>query len=402
MKHKVILLLLLIFAGFVGWQVYTRLAASEKAELGGRGAVPVAVEVSPVAIRTMKDIGLFTGSLDPKTQFVVAPKIAGRLERLYAKIGDPVKKGALIAELENDEILQQVDQSKAELDVARAHFAETRSALEIATREFERAKALRQKKIASESELDAAEAQVSAQEARHGVAAAQVAQKEAALRAAQVRLSYTKLRASWEEGENSRVVGERFVDEGTMLAPNTPIVSILEIGTLMGIIHVIERDYPKVRMGQEASVSADAYPGMVFPGKVRRIAPLIKEISRSARVEIEIPNPERLLKPGMFIRAQIEFSKIEEATVVPLIAKVKRNGEEGVFHVDMEEMRARFVPLRFGMTDNTFIQVLDPPLSGDVVTLGHHFLEEDAPVMLPGRERPDEKAGQAGSGSGKP
>ena len=406
MKHKVILIIILLFAGMVGWQVYVRLAASGKPELGRRGSVPVAVEVSPVEKRSLKDMGLFTGSLDPKSQFVVAPKVAGRLERLYVKIGDPVKKGALIAVLESEEYLQQVDQAKAELDVARANFAESRSSLEIATREFERAKALRQKKIASESELDAAEAQLSAQEAKHRVAAAQVAQKEAALRAIQVRLSYTKIHASWEDGDDTRVVGERFVDEGTMLAPNTSIVSVLDIGTLIGVIHVIERDYPKVRVGQQASVSADAYPGKVFPGRVVRLAPLIKEISRSARVEIEISNSERLLKPGMFIRVQIEFSRIEEATVVPLTAIVKRDGQEGVFHVDMEEMKARFVPVKFGMTDNAFAQVLEPPMRGEVVTLGHHFLEEDAPVILPGRaqaqRRPGEEAGQSGSGRAKP
>lgn len=406
MKFKVILVIILIFVGLVGWQVYARLAASGKPEGGRHGSVPVAVEVGPVQIRTLRDIGLFTGSLDPKSQFVVAPKIAGRLERLYVKIGDPVKKNALIAVLESDEYFQQVDQAKAELEVARANFAESRSSLEIAAREFERAKALRQKKIASESELDAAEAQMSAQEAKHRVAGAQVAQKEAALRAAQVRLAYTKIHASWEDGDDTRVVGERFVDEGTMLAPNASIVSILDIRTLTGVIHVIERDYPKVQVGQQANVSADAYPGKVFPGRVVRIAPLIKEVSRSARVEIEIANPERLLKPGMFIRVHIEFSRIDEATVVPLVSVVKRNGQQGVFHVDMEEMKARFVPVKFGLKDNAFAQVIEPPMTGKVVTLGHHFLEEDAPVILPGRtqaqSRPGEEAGQAGSGRGKP
>jgi len=406
MKHKVVLIIIVLFAGFVGWQVYERLAASGKPELGRRGAVPVAVEVSPVEIRTMKDIGRFTGSLVPKSQFVVAPKIAGRLDRLYVRIGDPVKRGALIAELESDEIFQQVDQAKAELDVARANFAESRSALEIAAREFERVKALRQKKIASESELDAAEAQVSAQEARQRVAAAQVAQKEAALRAAQIRLSYTKINATWEDGDETRVVGERFVDEGAMLAPNTPIVSILDIGKLTGVIHVIERDYPKILVGQRADVSTDAYPGKVFSGTVVRLAPLIKEVSRSARVEIEISNPERLLKPGMFIRAQIEFSRTEGATAVPLTSLVTRGGQQGVFQLDEDVMMARFVPVRIGMRDLAYAQVIDPPLTGEVVTLGHHFLEGDAPIVMPGRGGPEKgpgmTVGQAGSGAAKP
>ncbi|PIW01428.1 MAG: efflux RND transporter periplasmic adaptor subunit, partial [Deltaproteobacteria bacterium CG17_big_fil_post_rev_8_21_14_2_50_51_6] len=66
------------------------------------------------------------------------------------------------------------------------------------------------------------------------------------------RLSYTQIRASWEEGDSERIVGERFVDEGAMLAANTPIVSVLDISVLTGVIHVIEKDYPKMRIGRNA------------------------------------------------------------------------------------------------------------------------------------------------------
>lgn len=393
MKRRLGLIVFVVFLGLVGWQVYARLASSGKP--GGRpqGSIPVAVEVGSVQIRTLEDMGLFTGSLYPKSQFIVAPKIAGRLEKLNVKIGDPVKRNQLIAELESDEYLQQVDQAKAELEVARANFQETRNSMELARREFERAKTLRQKKIASESELDAAESQLSAQEAKNRVAAAQVAQKEAALKAAQVRFSYTQIRVAWEDGDDTRVVGERFVDEGAMLAPNASIVSVLDIRTLTGVIHVIERDYPKVRVGQQATVSTDAFPGKAFIGKVVRVAPLIKETSREARVEIEVPNPEGLLKPGMFIRVQIEFSRVEDATVVPVSAVVKRNGQQGVFQVDRTEMRATFVPVKVGMMNSAFAQVLEPSMTGEVVTLGHHLLEEGAPIILPGREKGPERPG---------
>ena len=124
--------------------------------------------------------------------------------------------------------VQQVDQAKAELEVARARIEESRSNLDRARREFERAKALRKKKIASESELDSTEAQFKAQGAMYRVTKAQVTQKEAALKASQVRLAYTRIHATWEGDEESRVVGERFVDEGSMLAPNRSIVSILD------------------------------------------------------------------------------------------------------------------------------------------------------------------------------
>jgi RND family efflux transporter MFP subunit len=170
-----------------------------------------------------------------------------------------------------------------------------------------------------------------------------------------------------------------------MLAPNTSIVSVLDIRALTGVIYVIERDYSKVRTGQEASVSTDAFPGRTFPGKVVRVAPILKETSREARVEIEVPNPEGLLKPGMFIRVQIEFSRVDDAMVVPLSAVAKRNGKQGVFQVNMEEMTAQFVPVDLGIVNNERAQILAPPLTGQVVTLGHHLLEDGGAIILPER-----------------
>ncbi|MCK5553167.1 MAG: efflux RND transporter periplasmic adaptor subunit, partial [Deltaproteobacteria bacterium] len=320
MKKTLGILIVLTLMALVGWQVHRRVSTSLKGSQRQRRAVAVAVEVAPVHKGTIRDIGLFTGSLLPKSYFVVAPKIAGRLEKLLVNIGDRVKRGQLIAVLDDEEYVQQVEQARAELEVAKANVEESRSTLDMAQREFERAKALRQKKIASESELDAALAQFKAQGAKCKVALAHVAQKEAALKAAQVRLSYTKIRAWWEDGNEPRVVGERFVDEGAMLKANDSIVSVLEIQTLTGVIHVIERDYSAVQIGQEARITTDAFPGKPFTGKVIRVAPLLKETSRQARVEVEIPNRERLLKPGMFIRAQIQFARHDDATVVPVTA----------------------------------------------------------------------------------
>ena len=180
MKKVLIIIIGLTLIGLVSWKVYERTSLLRKPAVRQRGAIPVAVETKPVLKTKVRDVGLFTGTLYPKAQFIVAPKIAGRLEKLFVNIGDPVNRGQLIAVLEDDEHLQTVDQAGAELEVARANREESRSALEISQREFERAKVLRQKKIASEAELDTAEALFKAQSAKHKVAMAQVAQKEAA------------------------------------------------------------------------------------------------------------------------------------------------------------------------------------------------------------------------------
>lgn len=383
MKKALAILVVLTIAGLFGWQVYRRASISPGKSANRRPALSVAVEVARIQKAVIRDMELFTGSLLPNSYFAVAPKVAGRIEKLLVDIGDSVKRGELIALLDDEEYVQQIDEARAELEVAKAHVIEGQSSLDVSRREFKRAQALRQKKITSESELDVARAQYEAQEAKRKVTLAQVAQKEAALRGAMVRLSYTKIRASWENGGEHRIIGERFVDEGAMLKANDPIVSILDINSLTGVIHVIERDYSKVRTGQEAIVTTDAFPGVTFTGRIIRVAPLLKETSRQARVEIEIPNPKGILKPGMFVRVKIEFAKKENATVVPLNALVKRNRQQGVFLADVRNMKAHFVPVTVGIINRELAEVVKPSLSGLVVTLGHHLLEDGSPIILP-------------------
>lgn len=384
-KKLIIISVAVIIAGLAGWQIYKK-ASSLTVNSSGRQSVPVAVETAPVQKTSIKNIGVFAGTLVANSRFIVAPKIAGRLEKLFLNIGDPVEEGQVVAVLDDDEYQQQADQAQAELEVAKATLEESRITLEIAQREFERTLALRKKKIASESELDSAKAQYNNQAAKVKVAVAQVAQKNAALKAAQIRVSYARITVSWDDKNGSRVVGERFVDEGAMLAPNTPILSILDIGSITAIIHVIERDYTLVQPGKTATITTDAFPGKKFTGEVVRVAPLLKETSRQARVEIDIPNPDALLKPGMFIRAEIEFAEHDHATVVPLSALAKREDRRGVFVVNPKEKKANFIPVTIGIIDGNRAEILEPPLSGEVVTLGHHLLEDGSAIVIAGKK----------------
>ena len=385
MSIKKFLTILIAIAGigFLTWQVYERSSGSKEASGSRRGNPAVAVEVTAIQKTSIKDVGRFTGSLSPLSEFIVAPKIAGRLEKILVDIGDVVTADQLVAVLDDEEYQQQVYQAVAELEVAQANLREVKITSENAKREYERTVALREKKIASESQLDAADSEYKTQQAKLQVATAQVSQKQAALNMAKVRLSYTQIRVPPNHASRQRVVGERFVDEGSMLAPNTPIVSILDIGTLIAVINVIERDYPKIRLGLPALINTDAFPGQTFNGKVVRIAPLLMEKAREARVEIEIPNEQMLLKPGMFVRVQMEFELHENATVIPLAAVVKRNGNPGVFMLDREEKKARFVPVTVGIVNEARAEILKPELSGAVITLGQHLLEDGASIILP-------------------
>ena len=386
MKKILFTLIILAGLGLLGWQIYEKASASRKGLKHERRKVIVAVEVVLVKKASIREVGNFTGTLHPLSEFILAPKIAGRLEKILVNIGDTVKGGQLVAVLDDDEYRQQVLQAKAELEVAKANLQEKKSTIENAKREYERTVALRRKKIASESQLDAAESEFKTQQAKLKVATAQISQKEAALKMANIRLSYAQIKVTENNNTGYRVVGERFVDEGAMLSPNTPIVSVLDIEKLIACIHVIERDYPKVQPGLEAVISTDAFPGRTFTGKVIRIAPILKETSREARVELEIPNSQKLLKPGMFVRVQIQFDEHKNATVVPVAALIKRNGTQGIFLADLQEQKARFVPVTIGIVNGVQAEVLNPPITGAVVTLGHHLLEDGSSIVLPDKK----------------
>jgi RND family efflux transporter MFP subunit len=403
MKKYILGLLVLAVAVLAGWQTYKRISTSSQTG-PGRFAAAVAVEVEPIRKDTIKDIGVFTGSLQPKSQFVVAPKVTGWLKKLMVNVGDTVEQNQLIAILDDAEYTQQVEQARAELNVAIANADNGARDVDLAKKEYERAKTLREKQIASASELDSAEAELNASQTRLKVAVAQVDQRKAALKAAELRLSYTRVQAFWEGSDKTRVIGERFVDEGALLQVNQPIVSVLENKPLTAVVYVVEKDYPKVRIGQSAIVTTDAYPDQTFTGSIVRIAPLLKESSRQARVELEIPNTEELLRPGMFIRARVEFASHEDATLVPFSALARRESTQGIFIVEPGDKKVRFVPVSVGITNNVWAEILEPEVSGRVVTLGNHLLEDGSEITIPETAtpptQPDSSAADADSMSG--
>jgi RND family efflux transporter MFP subunit len=382
MKKIITTILILALVSLTGWQLYHRIMNGTKAVHHQKRTAVVPVEVSPVQKTTIRDIQTFTGTLMPKAHFLVAPKIGGRLEKLLVDIGDTIKRNQLIALLDDDEYAQNREQAQAELTVAKANLEEQHCTLEVNQREYERIKTLHEKRVVSDSEFDSGQAGYRAQLAKYQVAVAQVSQKEAALKADEVRLSYTQIRAWWKDGAGPRVVGERFVDEGAMLSAHNPIVSIYDISSLLAVIFVIEADYPKVRIGQEALVTIDAFPEKTFTGRVSRIAPVLKSTTRQARVEIEISNPDWLIKPGMFARISLEYDKHDEAMVVPVAALARRNGRQGIFLADTEAMKARFVPVTLGLAHETLVEIIDPALTGLVITLGQHLLEDGSAISF--------------------
>jgi len=377
----------LIFLIVFVWRISVLLFKSSSDASNKQGRPPIAVEIDSVSYGPIQEKRQLTGSVYPLYQYIVAPKVSGRVIRLNKRIGDWVKRNELIAKIDDAEYEQSVLEAEANLKISEANLAEIKSQFELARQELERVQLLQQKGIASPSELDAASTNFSTLQSRIKLATAQVEQRQAALTSAKIRLNYTLLRAT-EPG----FVGERYVDEGTLLAPNSPLVSIIGIDTVIIRTTVIERIYGRIRTSQPAEIEVDAYPGKCFDGQVSRISPMLQEASRVAQMEVEVANDSLLLKPGMFSKVTIVLAEKDTAQIVPAQAIVNRNGTSGVFVVNRGETVAHYVPIEMGINSSTTTEILSPKITGLVITLGQHLLEEGSVVILPGQRKMKEKS----------
>jgi RND family efflux transporter MFP subunit len=377
MKKKIIIILLAVFILFLGWRIVL-LFTSEKNKNTGRASLPpVAVEVDSVRFGPLMEVRQLTGTIYPLYQYIIAPKVSGRIIEIQKRIGDWVKAGEVIANLDDAEYQQGVLEADANLRIAEASLKEAQIQLEQARQEKERVESLHAKGIASPSELETAVSNYSAQQSRLQLAQAQVEQRRASLKSAKIRLGYTILTAN-----QPGYIGERYVDEGALLAPNAPVVSIIGIDTVIVRTTIIERDYGNIQIGMPATVSVDAYSGQYFTGKVARIAPLLQEAARVAQTEIVIINSHLKLKPGMFARIDVVTAARDNTQLVPSKAIVNRSGENVVFVVDENGPVARNISVTVGIVTPKFSEILAPLLSGMVITLGQHLLEDGSPIIL--------------------
>lgn len=382
-KRRIVLILILLAVAWLAWALAQRLLQDDGTAAGGRGEQgPVPVEVAPIEQGPIALRRTFTGSLDANAEFVVAPKIEGRIEDIGVRLADTVTRGQVVARLDAAEQLQEVAQAEAELAVARANQAEARSQLALAERELRRLEQLRQRGVGSESELDVARAEQQTRQAQVEVSRAQVTRAEAALEMARIRLGYTSVRADWSGGSETRQVAERYLDEGGTVAANEPLLRIVELDPLIAVFHVSERDYARLRVGQPAALRTDAWPGETFSGEIVRIAPVFRASARQARVELRVDNPGRRLKPGMFARIDLVLERVGETVIVPAAALVRRDGRDGVFRVTDDGQAVRWQPVEAGIREGDRVQVSGLQPDGRVVVLGQQLLKDGAAIRI--------------------
>ncbi|MCC8189665.1 MAG: efflux RND transporter periplasmic adaptor subunit [Planctomycetes bacterium] len=380
------LLVITLFGGLLGWIGYKYVTTDiQDAKRGKTVRSVVAVETVRVKQADLGDRVVFTGSIKAEERYDAAPKVAGIIRQVNFNVGDTVNRGAVLAVLDDDELRLEVEQAEASLRVAVANANDAESQLEIARRDFIRAENLHKSLVISAQEYDRYDATLKGQEAKYETTLAEVKLAEALLKTAKVKLGYTRVMAEWTEGPEVRVIGQRFMDAGALALTTTPILSVLDIRTVRAVLSVSEKEYPKMALGDTVRVSTDAFPGRVFTGTISRIPQELGVLTREAEVEVAIDNPDLVLKPGMFVRADIEFQRRYGAAAAPLEAVVRReDGSRGVYVVNDDRTQVSFCPVVEGIVDGRWVELVDGGdlLDREVVVLGQHLLRDGISIRV--------------------
>lgn len=293
------------------------------------------------------------GNLIGQQTIDIAPRTGGRLLSVNVQLGDRVRRGQTLAKVEDREIVEQVRQAEASQEVSKATIRQREADLKVAELNFDRSKNLYTRQLLAKQALDDAESRYMAAVATFDLSKAQLSQNDARLQELRINLQNTSV-TSPVDG----FVGKRNVDPGAMVNTNTAIASVVEISRLRLVVNVVEKDLRMVSAGDPAVVEVDAYPGDKFTGKIARVAPILDPATRTAAMEVEIPNPDFKLKPGMYARINLTVEEHDNALVVPKIAVIDYASERGVW-VPNDSNRAKFVPLKLGIESPDQFEVLD-------------------------------------------
>jgi RND family efflux transporter MFP subunit len=350
---------------------------------GGRGGVrpPMTVELASVTRGDMIDEVTVVGNLIGAATVDAVPKAQGRLESIFVKLGDHVRQGQPIAKIEDREILEQVKQQEAAYGVAQATIRQREAALKLAQNNLDRSKSLYDRQLLARQGMDDTDASFQAAQAQVDLAQATMEQSRARLDELKINLSNTTI-TSPVEG----FIGKRTLDPGASVGVNTSFISVVDIRTVRLVINVVEKDLRRINVGTMANIEVDAFPGETFNGRVARVAPILDPASRTAQVEIEIPNATFRLKPGMYARARFTVEKHQQALIVPTLSVVDASGKIGVFMTGgANNDTATFHPITVGIEHADFTEVTDGITEGQrIVSTGAGALREGDRVTLAG------------------
>lgn len=357
---------------------------------------PMTVELAKVGRGEVSAYLMVVGNLIGQTTVDVAPRTGGRLVSVNVRLGDRVRAGQLLAKIEDRDIVEQVNQSEAALQVSQATIRQREADLALAQSNAERSRNLYKRELLPKQTLDDSEAQLLAATAQIDLARAQLTQTRARLEELKFNLSETSV-ISPIDG----FIGKRNVDPGAFASQQSPILSVVSIASLRLVANIVEKDLRLVSVGDPAVVEVDAYPGEKFPGRIARVAPVLDPATRTAEMEVEVPNADFRLKPGMYARINLLVEQRKAALVVPKQAVVDFENQRGVWTPNAET-KAEFKPVEIGLEEAERVEIAKGLQEGDsIVVAGAGALRAGDQLVLAGQGGQGGQQGGPGRGRGQ-
>jgi len=295
-------------------------------------------DVATVEARALSLTLPLSGSLAPLAQATVKSKVSGVVLETTVQEGMNVAAGQVIARLDAADQRARVAQQQAALDEAAARLA-------LARKNNANSQALLKQNYISQSSYDATQNGVELAQAALDAARAQ-------LQLARIALADATIRAPL-----SGAVSKRYVQAGDKVAPDSPVLGIVDLRQLMLEARVPASDIPRVKAGQQVRFKVDGYGERAFEGKVARISPTTVDGSRSMLVYVSVDNADGALRGGMFAQGEITIEKSAPYALAPLAALRKEGGRDVVYLVEGGKLVARPVQLGLRNEDQGLVEV---------------------------------------------
>ena len=309
-------------------------------------AVPV--EAATAGQGTISALYTGTASLEAEDEAMVVARASGVVEQIFTEEGRYVEAGQPLAKLDADRLTLELERAQMELDKQQ--------------RVFERNQELYDKSLVSEEEFEQAKSNYETAKAARDLA--------------RLDVEYTTIRAPF-----SGVVSERLIKVGNMVGTHEAAFRLTDFDPLLAVMHVPERELNKLRTGQTAELRLDALPGQTFTGTVERISPVVDPETGTFKVTVEVRDPSRTIKPGMFGRVRVVYDTHEGAILVPKSAVEAEDDAASVFVV-REDSAFRQV-VQTGYEDERHIEITSGLAPGDVVvTTGQSSLRDSTKVEV--------------------
>jgi RND family efflux transporter MFP subunit len=333
---------------------------------GSAPAASVPVQVAAVPRRSISQYLETNGTLEAENEVDIVARTTGPVVEITTEEGRMIRAGQVIA---------RIDEREARNQVAIA--AVTRDEAKLA---FERAKSSWDEGLVSREAYDTALSKLNSAEAQ--------------LESAEIQLAYTEITAPFDA-----LVVTRNIKLAQYVTPGTTLFRISDFTPLLCRVEVPEKDLPRVRIGQEAHLRVEAYPGERFSAGVARLRPTVDAATGTFTTTLEVDGRGKL-RPGMFASVYLQTDTHDDAIVIPRDALVLDSLGDTVYVKSGENAERREV--RLGLRSEDSVEVLEGLAEGELlIVIGQDGLADGTPVTLIGDE-PPARVASTGESSGPP